>query len=340
MKRYNVAVVGATGAVGEEIVSILNKKEFPVKILKLFASDRSIGKNYVYKNEEIAVDVLDEHSFENIDIALFVANGKISEEFAPYATESGAVVIDATGAFVMDGDIPLVVPEVNPEDIGLYKNRGVISLPNSITIQSVAALEPIKRIYGIKRIVISTYQAASEAGMGAMDELLGQTKAWFEFKYDKAEAKKIPRKIAFNCVPQIDEFCDNGYTKREMGVINEIKRVFDDPDMAITSTCVYVPVFRGHSESVNVETEKAFDIGEVTELLSKAKGCKIIDNNNLLKYPTAIDVSGNSNIFIGRIRKDESLVNGLNMWIVADNLIKGSALNCLKTAEILIKEYL
>ncbi len=340
MRKYNVAIVGATGAVGKEIISILNKKELPINRLKLLASDRSIGKSCVYKNKEIAVDVLDEHSFEDMDIALFVANNKVSEEFASYATKSGTVIIDATGTFGMDSDVPLIVPEINPEDIGIYKNRGIISIPSSITTQTVAALEPIKRAYGIKRVVISTYQAVSELGMGAMEELLNQTKAWFEFKYDSVKTKNFPQKIAFNCIPQVDEFCNNNYTKQEMGIANEMKKILHVPDMAITSTCVYIPVFRGHSESINVETERAFDIDEIIEILSKTRRCKVVDNTNVLKYPTAIDVSGSDNIFIGRIRRDESLINGFNMWVVADNLIKGSALNCLQIVEILIKRYL
>ncbi|WP_035588788.1 aspartate-semialdehyde dehydrogenase [Hippea jasoniae] len=340
MKEYAVAVVGATGAVGEEMVLTLEQRGFPVKLLRPLASERSIGKSVKFKGEEIPVEVLDKDSFKGIDIALFSAGGSISKQFAPIAAESGAIVVDNTSYFRMEKDVPLVVPEVNPDDIAFYKNRGIIANPNCSTIQMVVALKPILDQYGIKRIVVSTYQATSGAGRRAMEELVEQTKAWFEFKYDDVKPVKIPKKIAFNCVPHIDVFFDNGYTKEEMKMINETRKIFHKPELPVTATCVRVPVFRGHAESVNVETQKPFEIDEVRELLSKAAGCKVVDNPEKLEYPTPIDVAGKDETFIGRIRRDESVENGLNLWVVADNLRKGAALNAVQIAEILIKEYL
>ncbi|WP_025270303.1 aspartate-semialdehyde dehydrogenase [Hippea sp. KM1] len=340
MKEYAVAVVGATGAVGEEMVLTLEQRGFPVKLLRPLASERSIGKTVRFKGEEIPVEVLDKNSFKGIDIALFSAGGSISKQFAPIAAESGAIVVDNTSYFRMEKDIPLVVPEVNPDDIAMYKNRGIIANPNCSTIQMVVALKPILDHYGIKRIVVSTYQATSGAGKKAMEELVEQTKAWFEFRYDECKPNKIPKKIAFNCVPHIDVFFENGYTKEEMKMINETRKIFHKPELPVTATCVRVPVFRGHSESVNVETEKPFDLDEVRRILSEAAGCKVVDNPQNLEYPTAIDAAGRDETFIGRIRRDESVENGLNMWVVSDNLRKGAALNAVQIAEILIKEYL
>ncbi|AEA34075.1 aspartate-semialdehyde dehydrogenase [Hippea maritima] len=340
MKEYAVAVVGATGAVGEEMVFTLEQRNFPVKSLRPLASERSIGKTVRFKGEDIPVEVLDKNSFKGIDIALFSAGGSISKQFAPIAAESGAIVVDNTSHFRMDKDIPLVVPEVNPDDVAMYKNRGIIANPNCSTIQMVVALKPILDNYGIKRIVVSTYQATSGAGKKAMEELVEQTKAWFEFKYDECKPNKIPKRIAFNCVPHIDVFFDDGYTKEEVKMINETRKIFHKPGLPVTATCVRVPVFRGHSESVNVETEKPFDLNEVRELLNKSPGCKVVDNPANLEYPTAIDAAGKDETFIGRIRRDESVENGLNLWVVSDNLRKGAALNAVQIAEILIKEYL
>ncbi len=340
MKEYNVAVVGATGAVGEEMVLTLEQRGFPVKNLKPLASERSIGKTVKFKGEEIPVEVLDKDSFKGVDIALFSAGGSVSGKFAPIAAESGAIVIDNTSYFRMEKDVPLVVPEVNPDDIAFYKNRGIIANPNCSTIQMVVALKPILDNYGIKRIVVSTYQATSGAGRKAMDELVEQTKAWFEFKFDECKPNKIPKIIAFNCVPHIDVFFDNGYTKEEMKMINETRKIFHMPELPVTATCVRVPVFRGHSESVNVETERPFKLDEVKKLLDGAPGCKVVDNPENLEYPTPLEASGKDETFIGRIRRDESIENGLNLWVVSDNLRKGAALNAVQIAEILIKEYL
>ncbi len=340
MKEYNVAVVGATGAVGEEMVLTLEQRGFPVKNLKPLASERSIGKTVKFKGEEIPVEVLDKDSFKGVDIALFSAGGSVSGKFAPIAAESGAIVIDNTSYFRMEKDVPLVVPEVNPDDIAFYKNRGIIANPNCSTIQMVVALKPILDNYGIKRIVVSTYQATSGAGRKAMDELVEQTKAWFEFKFDECKPNKIPKIIAFNCVPHIDVFFDNGYTKEEMKMINETRKIFHMPELPVTATCVRVPVFRGHSESVNVETERPFELDEVRKILDSAPGCKVVDNPENLEYPTPLEASGKDETFIGRIRRDESVENGLNLWVVSDNLRKGAALNAVQIAEILIKEYL
>ncbi len=340
MREYNVAVVGATGAVGEEMILTLEQRNFPVKKLRPLASDRSIGKTVKFKGESISVEVLDKDSFKGIDIALFSAGGSISAKFAPIAAESGAIVIDNTSYFRMDKDVPLVVPEVNADDITFYKNRGIIANPNCSTIQMVVALKPILDNYGIKRVVVSTYQATSGAGRKAMEELVEQTKAWFEFKFDECKPVKIPKIIAFNCVPHIDVFFDNGYTKEEMKMINETRKIFHRPKLPVTATCVRVPVFRGHSESINVETEKPFDLNDIRKLLDQAPGCKVVDNPEKLEYPTPIEASGKDETFIGRIRRDESLENGLNLWVVSDNLRKGAALNAVQIAEILVKEYL
>ena len=340
MKEYNVAVVGATGAVGEEMILTLEQRNFPVKNLRPLASERSIGKTVKFKGEEIPVEVLDKDSFKGVDIALFSAGGSISGKFAPIAAESGAIVVDNTSYFRMEKDVPLVVPEVNPDDIAMYKNRGIVANPNCSTIQMVVALKPILDHYGIKRIVVSTYQATSGAGRKAMEELVEQTRAWFEFKFDECKPVKIPKVIAFNCVPHIDVFFDNGYTKEEMKMINETRKIFHKPDLPVTGTCVRVPVFRGHSESVNVETEKPFDLDEVRKILDQAPGCKVIDDPKSLGYPTPIEASGKDETFIGRIRRDESVENGLNLWVVSDNLRKGAALNAVQIAEILIRDYL
>ena len=340
MKEYSVAVVGATGMVGEEMASILEKRSFPMKKISFLASERSIGKTIHFKGEELPVNVLDKNSFRGIDIALFSAGGKVSREYAPIAVESGAVVIDNTSYFRMDEDIPLVVPEVNPEDITLYKNRGIISNPNCSTIQMVVALKPIYDNFGINRIVVATYQATSGAGRRAVDELIHETKAFFEFKLKDYEPAVFPHKIAFNCLPHIDVFFEDGYTKEEKKMMNETRKIFHNKDIRVTATCVRVPVIRCHSEAINVETEKAFDIEKVKQLIASQKGCKLVDDPDGSLYPLALDASGKDEVFVGRIRRDESIENGMNMWVVSDNLRKGAALNAVQIAEILIKQYL
>ena len=336
MRKYKVAVVGATGVVGTEMISTLERRNFPVKELILLASERSLGKELTFRGKDYPVRVLNEDSFKGVEIGLFSAGGSISQRFAPVAAKEGCVVIDNTSAFRMEPDIPLVVPEVNPEDIGAYGTRRIIANPNCSTIQMVVALKPIHDAVGIKRIVVSTYQAVSGTGKDAIEELVGQTKALLTL--EKLEIKVYPHRIAFNCLPHIDVFLDNGYTKEEMKMVNETRKILKAPSMAITATTVRVPVFYGHSESVNIETERKITPGEVREILSSAPGVTVIDNPDLSEYPLASDAAGKDDTFVGRIREDESIPNGINMWIVADNIRKGAALNAVQIAEILIKE--
>jgi aspartate-semialdehyde dehydrogenase len=338
MKTFNVAVVGATGAVGNEMIRILEERNFSVGQLKLLASERSLGKSLEYKGRAIPVDVLNENSFGGMQIGLFSAGGSISEKFAPIAAKAGCVVVDNTNAFRMVPDIPLVVPEVNPETIGQYKNKGIIANPNCSTIQMVVALKPIHDAVRIKRIVVSTYQAVSGTGKKAIEELSLQTQAILNGQ-DPA-VKVYPHQIAFNCLPQIDVFLDNGYTKEEMKMVNETKKIMNEPSMAVTATTVRVPVFYCHSESVNIETERKITPAEVKQLLAKSPGIKVLDDPSQRLYPLAIHAAGKDDTYVGRIREDESITNGINLWIVSDNLRKGAALNAVQIAEILIRDYL
>ncbi len=338
MRSFNVAVVGATGAVGNEMIKVLEQRNFPVKKLTLLASERSLGKELVYQGKSLPVEVLTEKSFAGIDIGLFSAGGSASEKFGPIAAAAGCVVIDNTSAFRMVPDIPLVVPEVNPEAIALYKNRGIIANPNCSTIQMVVALKPIYDAVGIKRIVVSTYQAVSGTGKKAIEELSLQTQALLSFR--EPEVKVYPYRIAFNCLPQIDVFLDNGYTREEMKMVNETKKIMNDQSIMVTATTVRVPVFYGHSESVNVETTKKITAAEVRELLSRAPGVLVVDNPAQKEYPLAIDAAGRDETFVGRIREDESIPNGINLWVVSDNIRKGAALNAVQIAEILGSAYL
>ena len=340
MKEYNVAVVGATGMVGEEMASILEERNFPIKEIIFLASEKSVGKTIHFKGEGMPVNALDKNSFRGIDVALFSAGGKVSKEYAPIAVKSGAVVIDNTSYFRMDEDIPLIVPEVNPEDIAQYKNRGVISNPNCSTIQMVVALKPIYDNFGIKRIVIATYQATSGAGKKAVDELIYETKAFFEFKLSDYKPVAFPHKIAFNCLPHIDVFLEDGYTKEEKKMVNETRKIFHNKNIKITATCARIPVIRGHSEAINVETKKVFDIEKLKQLIASQEGCKLVDNPDNSLYPLALDASGKDEVFVGRIRRDKSIKNGINMWVVSDNLRKGAALNAVQIAERLTKQYL
>lgn len=338
MKKWNVAVVGATGAVGNEMIKILEERDFPVADLSLLASERSAGKVLKYKNMNLAVKVLGEDSFKGVHIGLFSAGGSVSERFAPIAAHAGCVVIDNTNAFRMVPEVPLVVPEVNPDAIKMYTNRGIIANPNCSTIQMVVALKPIHDAAGIKRIVVSTYQAVSGTGKRAIQELYDQTKAILSGEEPAVEV--YPHQIAFNCLPQIDVFLPNGYTKEEMKMVNETKKILSDPSIGVTATTVRVPVFYGHSESVNIETEKKITAEDVKRLLSEAPGVTVIDDPASRQYPLAIDAAGKDNTFVGRIREDESIANGINMWIVADNLRKGAALNAVQIAEMLTNNYL
>ena len=338
MREYTVAVVGATGAVGNEMVATLEERKFPVKSLKLLASERSIGKTLTFKGNEIPVDELKEDSFEGVEIGLFSAGGSVSQKFAPIAWQSGCVVVDNTSAWRMDPDVPLVVPEVNAHAIKDYKNKGIIANPNCSTIQMVVALKPLHDVAKIKRIVVSTYQAVSGTGKKAIHEL--ETQVLDLFNNREITKKVYPHQIAFNCLPHIDVFMENGYTKEEMKMVNETKKIMEDYSIRVTATTVRVPVFYGHSESVNVEFEKPLSPEEARELLKKAPGVIVADDPSKNIYPLAIYAAGKDETFVGRIRKDESVENGLNMWIVADNIRKGAALNAVQIAEILVKEYL
>jgi aspartate-semialdehyde dehydrogenase len=297
-----------------------------------------MGKELTFKGKTYPVQVLDDNSFEGVEIGLFSAGGSISERFAPVAAKSGCVVIDNTSAFRMDPDIPLVVPEVNPEAIALYKSKGIIANPNCSTIQMVVALKPIHDAVGIKRVVVSTYQAVSGTGKEAVEELNDQVRALMNFK--EPEIKVYPHRIAFNCLPHIDVFLENGYTKEEMKMINETVKIMGDSSIAVTATTVRVPVFYGHSESVNIETVKKITADEVRSILSAAPGIKVVDNPAKNEYPLAIDGAGKDDTFVGRIREDKSIENGIDMWIVSDNIRKGAALNAVQIAEILTRDYL
>lgn len=338
MKTYHVAVAGATGAVGNEMIKILEERRFPVGKLTLLASERSVGKALSFQGKTHPVEVLTESSFQGVQIGLFSPGGSVSEKFAPVAARAGCIVIDNTSVFRMVPEIPLVVPEVNPEAIALYKNRGIIANPNCSTIQMVVALKPIHDAVRIKRIVVSTYQAVSGTGKKAIEELSLQTRALIDGQ--KPVIKVYPHQIAFNCLPQIDLFLDNGYTKEEMKMVNETKKILNDPTIAVTATTVRVPVFYAHSESVNIETEKKITADEVRALLASAPGVRVVDNPREKVYPLAIDAAGKDDTLVGRIREDESIPNGINMWVVSDNIRKGAALNAVQIAEILTQKYL
>lgn len=337
-EKYNVAIVGATGAVGEQLREVLEDREFPVGELRLLASERSAGQFLAFQGRQVRVAILKDESFENIDIALFSAGGKVSAKFAPLAGAAGAVVIDNTAFFRMEPDVPLVVPEVNAKEIANYKNRGIIANPNCSTIQMVVALKPIHDAARIKRIVVSTYQSVSGAGRMAMDELSQQVTALFNGRELKKE--KFPHQIAFNCIPHIDVFMDDGYTKEEWKMIHETRKILAEPMLPMTATTVRVPVFCSHSESVNIETERKVSVAQAKALLREAPGVILADDpeNNL--YPMAIEATGKDATYVGRIRADDSIANGLNLWVVADNLRKGAALNAVQIAEILIRDYL
>lgn len=337
-KKFTVAVVGGTGLVGREMISVLEERKFPVGKLLPVASERSADEVISFNGEDHRVSVLTPKVFEGVDIALFSAGGDVSKEFAPIAAKKGAIVIDNTSAFRMEKNVPLVVPEVNPEDIAEYKNKGIIANPNCSTIQMVVALKPIHDRAKIKRIVVSTYQAVSGAGKLAQDELLDQVQALFNQR--DFECKKFPHQIAFNCIPQIDVFGDDGYTREEKKMMDETVKIMHAPELKVTATTVRVPVFCSHSESVNLELENDLDPNEARKILSKAPGVKVVDDPKKLEYPLAIDATGSDDVFVGRIRRDSTVKYGLNMWIVSDNLRKGAALNAVQIAEMLVDKYL
>ncbi len=342
--KYNVAVMGATGAVGEKFLSILEERNFPINELKLLASERSKGKKLKFKNEMRPVEVLTDKSFKGVDIVLASAGAARSLEFLPRAVKAGAVCIDNSSAFRMEKDVPLVVPEVNAEYI--EKHKGIIANPNCSTIQAVVALWPLHKAAGIKRIVITTYQSVSGAGQQKIMEMEKQVEAvdkavdnWKTgcHNVDKFLIKEFPYQIAFNLIPQIDSFLDNGYTKEEMKLVNETRKIMSNENIKVTATCVRVPVFFAHSESINIETEKKLKAEDARKILSKAPGVILSDDVANQKYPMPLDAEGKNEVFVGRIRDDESLKNGLNLWVVSDNLRKGAALNAIQIAELLIK---
>ena len=331
--KYVVTVVGATGAVGEEMISILEDREFPVERLRLFASERSEGMTLTFQDEEIPFETLGKNSFRGIDIALFSAGGERSRIWAPVAVKSGCIVIDNSSQWRMDPEVPLVVPEVNPQDLKWHK--GIIANPNCSTIQMVVVLKPIHDAARIKRVVVTTFQSVSGTGKKAMEELMQQTADLLNFR--QVQASVYPHQIAFNCIPHIDSFLENGYTKEEMKLANETRKIMGDDSIKITATAVRVPVFRCHSESLNVETEKKLTADEARAVLSAAPGVVIYDAPGKNIYPLPVDVADKDETYVGRIREDESAENGINMWIVADNLRKGAALNAVQIAEHLIR---
>ncbi len=331
--RYNVAVAGATGAVGRKMLKILAERDFPVANLKILASARSLGQTLSFKGNPVAVEELNENSFAGVDIALFSAGADVSRQFAPSAIRSGCIVIDNSSAFRMELDTPLVVPEVNPEAIG--SDPGIIANPNCSTIQMVMVLKPIHDKFKIKRVVVSTYQSVSGSGQKAVEELRIQTENLLDGKSPKTNV--YPHQIAFNCLPHIDIFLDNGYTKEEMKMVNETRKILGDASIQISPTSVRVPVFYCHSESVNVETEKPISAGEVRKILSEQLGVLVVDNPKNSEYPLATDKVDKDEVFVGRIRDDISCENAINFWVVSDNLRKGAALNAIQIAELLIQ---
>ncbi|MDD2775609.1 MAG: aspartate-semialdehyde dehydrogenase [Gallionella sp.] len=337
-KQYDVCILGATGAVGEAMLEILAQRKFPVRNLYPLASSRSAGSKVTFNGEELTVIDVDQFDFAKAQIGLFSAGGNVSEKYAPIAAAAGCIVIDNTAHFRYDRDIPLVVPEVNPHAIAQYKNRGIIANPNCSTIQMLVALKPIRDAVGIARINVATYQAVSGTGKEAIDELANQTRALFNSQ--EPEVEVYPKRIAFNVIPQIDVFMDNGYTKEEMKMVWETQKIMEDDRIQVNPTAVRVPVFYGHSEAIHVETLKKITAVEARALLEKAPGVIVMDEREPGGYPTAIDAAGNDATYVGRIREDISHPMGLNLWVVSDNVRKGAALNSVQIAEILIDKYL
>jgi len=335
----DVAVVGATGAVGEAMIEILEQRNFPVGTMYALASERSVGKTLRFRGKSVTVTNLAEFDFAQTPIALFSAGGSLSAEFAPKAAAAGCVVIDNTSHFRRDEDIPLVVPEVNPGAIAGYTARGIIANPNCSTIQMLVALKPIYDAVGITRINVATYQAVSGTGKAAIEELAGQTARLLNGQ--PGETNVYPRQIAFNALPHIDSFQDNGYTREEMKMVWETQKIFDDPDIQVNPTCVRVPVFFGHSEAVHIETREKLSAMAARELLESAPGVTVVDQWEDGGYPTAVtEAAGADPVYVGRIREDISHPQGLALWVVSDNVRKGAALNSVQIAEILLAEYL
>lgn len=333
MGKYNVAIVGATGLVGQEFIKVLVQRSFPVDSIRLLASDRSAGRKLMVNKQEIEVRETTPESFEGVDIALFSAGSEVSRHFSPIAARSGAVVVDNSAAWRMEPDVPLVVPEVNPEDIGWHK--GIIANPNCSTIQMVVALYPLHKVNPIKRIVVSTYQSVSGTGAAAVEELIVQSKQVLE---GQAIIPHVyPHQIAFNALPEIDVFLDDGYTKEEQKMVEETKKIMHASEIAISATCVRVPVYTAHSEAVWVEFSSPMMPDDAERIFAGAPGVKILDDNAISLYPHPWMAAGTDEVFVGRIRRDTSHPNGLVMWIVADNLRKGAALNAVQIAEEMVK---
>jgi aspartate-semialdehyde dehydrogenase len=333
MKGYKVAIVGATGLVGQEFIKVLEQRNFPVDSIQLLASERSIGKKLFVAHQELEVKETTSESFKGIDIALFSAGAEISRYFSPIAAQSGAVVIDNSAAFRMADTVPLVVPEINPEDIKWHK--GIIANPNCSTIQMVVAIYPLHKANPIKRLIIATYQSVSGTGSAAVDELTAQVKQVLEGQTTIPHV--YPHQIAFNVLPEIDVFLDNGYTKEEWKMVEESRKIMHADDIAISATCVRVPVLIGHSEAVNIEFSQPMSPDEARRILAQAPGVKIMDDPVISLYPQPWSAAGTDEVFVGRIRRDASYPNGLVMWIVADNIRKGAALNAVQIAEEMVK---
>jgi aspartate-semialdehyde dehydrogenase len=338
-KKYDIAVVGATGVVGESMLEILNERNFPVGNIYALASERSVGKTVAFGNQQLTVENLADFDFSKVAIGLFSAGGSISAEFAPKAAAAGCVVVDNTSHFRRDDDIPLVVPEVNADAIAGYTARGIIANPNCSTIQMLVALKPIYDAVGIERINVCTYQAVSGAGRSAVEELVRQTAALLNGR--PVEIEGDAKQIGFNAIPHIDTFMDNRYTREEMKMVWETRKILDDDAILVNPTAVRIPVFFGHSEAVHIETRDKISARSVAELLGKSPGVEVIDGVETGQYPTAVtDSSGTDPVFVGRIREDISHPRGIDLWVVADNIRKGAALNSVQIAEILAKKYL
>ncbi len=334
-QHYNVAILGATGAVGETMLEVLEERNFPVENLYLLASERSEGKTYRFNGKSLQVEKVDDFDWSQVHIALFSAGGELSAHWAPIAADEGVVVIDNSSCFRYEYDVPLVVPEVNPEAVAEFRNRNIIANPNCSTIQMLVALKPIHDEVGIERINVATYQSVSGAGKAGIDELAGQTAQLLNGR--PAENKAFAKQIAFNAIPQIDQFMDNGYTKEEMKMVWETQKIFNDASIAVNPTCVRVPVFYGHAEALHIETGTPIDADYAIQLLERQEGIEVFHGE---EFPTQVNEGGGSDhVFVGRIRNDISHHSGLNMWVVADNVRKGAATNAVQIAEVLIRDY-
>jgi aspartate-semialdehyde dehydrogenase len=332
-ENYDIAVVGATGAVGRRMLATLDERNFPVGRLSLLASTRSVGHELTFRGQRIKVRELRENSFEGIDIALFSAGGSISKKYAPIAVKSGCVAIDNSSAWRMEKDVPLIVPEVNPSALG--EKFGIIANPNCSTIQMVVALKPIHDRYRIRRVIVSTYQSVSGSGQKGIEELKQQSRNILDGK--SVQNNFYPHQIAFNCLPHIDVFMENGYTKEEMKMVNETHKILGDNTIEVAPTAVRVPVFNSHSETVSVETELPMNVNEIKDLLSSSPGISLMDNPEKNEYPLAVDACGKGDVFVGRVRGDLTRDNVINFWVVSDNLLKGAAYNAVQIAELVLK---